>query len=190
MESACQVLEKKSPMKRAALATRPSAVSRRHSSRRVAMEPDKAEVNVLYGGNKVTGWSTDRLMQTIDNLLDEYYRFQADSQTSRSVGVRRDHCTTVAQSAPKKRALKVSRDEDNNTLGHTLLGLHNYFIQFRDTHLLDGHSNEVRETPGKGVACRICLAEFKEGESLMRLPCDHLLHRLAHLLAASYCDEI
>ena len=29
---------------------------------------------------------------------------------------------------------------------------------------------------GKGVACRICLAAFKEGESLTRLPCDHLYH--------------
>lgn len=29
---------------------------------------------------------------------------------------------------------------------------------------------------GKGVACRICLAAFREGENLTRLPCDHLFH--------------
>lgn len=194
------MLQRSSPAKK----TKSKSTTDRRKSTRTRSQVAAEESTVSSADQN---WSFQRLARTVSCLIQEYSRFQR--MQGSNMGDTRLPRDNPDEDAPdshdrydysagrrlRSATERLNEGEQDNAVGHALLGLHSSLMQARDTHFPNSasrqhYSADGDNTPlmvGKGVACPICLASFHDGETLTKLPCDHLFHRyLSCLLSASY----
>ena len=176
--------------------------SKRSIRKRAGIEVEVTPSNGDMGKDDDEGWSFQRLLRIVHAISAEYSRFQQGSSPSYSgyhplrelneaVQGTNDTYSYSNGSRRYNSALKECKTaETNDAIGTALLGVHTYLMQLRDEGWLLNASRGTLEKPEvpndnskirigavKERLCRICLADFKVGEMITKLPCDHFFHR-------------
>lgn len=126
-------------------------------------------------------WTLRCLADTVARLVQEYDVFQTDVRVkqTRATGLPRDIAEDDTHDpysyATGRRHLRsrivTPEPTKGDSIGRKLVDLHDSILHMRPYADLS-----TGESMNGAVACRICLAGFRCGDVLTRLPCDHLFH--------------